>query len=136
MVLGKVIWYCFWVKTERNSSCVSKVGASSKRIAAASTMTICWISPWGGSTWEWDPSTEQYYLHTHLVEQPDLNWRNPELVRAMHDVLRFWLDRGVGGFRIDVVQGMLKDPELRDNPDIPGVPGPGGQHDIRKQIRE
>jgi alpha-glucosidase len=89
-----------------------------------------WISPWGGSPWEWDPSTEQYYLHTHLVEQPDLNWRNPEVVRAMHDVLRFWLDRGVGGFRIDVIHGILKDPELRDNPVIPGVPGPGGQHHI------
>jgi alpha-glucosidase len=92
-----------------------------------------WRSVFGGLAWEWDGATDQYYLHSHLKEQPDLNWRNPELVRAMHDTLRFWLARGVGGFRIDVIHRMLKDPELRDNPEIPGVPGPGGQHHIHDE---
>src|SRR5262249_41383286 len=61
-----------------------------------------WISFFGGPTWEWDETTRQYYLHLFLKEQPDLNWRDPDVVRAMHDVLRFWMDRGVDGFRMDV----------------------------------
>jgi alpha-glucosidase len=75
-----------------------------------------WLSAFGGSVWEWDEATGQYYLHSFLKEQPDLNWRNPEVQRAMLDVLRFWLDRGVDGFRIDVVHRMIKDAKLRDNP--------------------
>ena len=75
-----------------------------------------WLSPFGGSAWQWDTATEQYYLHSFLREQPDLDWRNPEVVAAMHDVLRFWFERGVDGFRIDVVHRLAKDPELRDNP--------------------
>jgi alpha-glucosidase len=75
-----------------------------------------WIAAFGGPAWEWDQKTLQYYLHSFLVEQPDLNWRNPEVVQAMHDVLRFWMERGVDGFRIDVMDRILKDPELRDNP--------------------
>jgi alpha-glucosidase len=78
-----------------------------------------WISEAGGSSWEWDPHTAQYYLHSHLREQPDLNWRHPEVRAAMLDVLRFWLDRGVDGFRIDVAHMLMKDPELRDNPPSP-----------------
>jgi alpha-glucosidase len=69
-----------------------------------------------GSAWTWDERTEQYYLHLFLPEQPDLNWRNPELIAAMHDVLRFWLDRGVDGFRIDVAHCVGKDPEFADDP--------------------
>jgi alpha-glucosidase len=61
-----------------------------------------WVAIFGGSAWEWDATAGQYYLHSFLKEQPELNWRNPELERAMHGVLRFWLDRGVDGFRIDV----------------------------------
>jgi len=75
-----------------------------------------WLSAFGGSAWEWDEATEQYYLHSFLKEQPDLNWRNPEVRRAMLDVMRFWLDRGVDGFRIDVIQRLIKDAELRDDP--------------------
>jgi alpha-glucosidase len=78
-----------------------------------------WVSEAGGSVWEWDAATEQFYLHSHLVQQPDLNWRNPEVRAAMLDVLRFWLDRGVDGFRIDVAHMLMKDPELRDNPPNP-----------------
>ncbi len=78
-----------------------------------------WLSAFGGGAWEWDDATRQYYLHSYLKEQPDLNWRNPEVVAAMHDVLRFWLRRGVGGFRIDVMGMVLKDPQMRDNPPDP-----------------
>jgi alpha-glucosidase len=92
-----------------------------------------WVSVFGGPGWEWDPATGQYYLHSFLKEQPDLNWRNPELVRAMHGVLRFWLDRGVDGFRIDVVQRLLKDPGLRDNPEIAGRAGYGGLRHVHDE---
>jgi alpha-glucosidase len=75
-----------------------------------------WLSNFGGSSWEWDESTGQYYLHSFLKEQPDLNWRNPEVKTAMFDAVRFWLERGVDGFRLDVAHYIMKDPELRDNP--------------------
>jgi len=87
-----------------------------------------WVAMFGGPAWQLDPRTGQYYLRSFLIEQPDLNWRNPEVVAAMHGVLRFWLDRGVDGFRIDVIHRIAKDPLLRDNPpsERPG-PGFGGQ---------
>ncbi len=69
----------------------------------------------GGPAWTWDPDTEQWYLHQFLPEQPDLNWDNPEVVEAMHDVMRFWLDRGVDGFRIDVVHCIGRDPAFPDD---------------------
>jgi len=78
-----------------------------------------WISAFGGSAWEWDEATGQYYLHTFLREQPDLDWTNSQVVEAMLDVLRFWLERGVDGFRVDAVQNLGKDPLLRDNPPNP-----------------
>jgi alpha-glucosidase len=68
-----------------------------------------------GPAWTLDQTTGQYYLHSFAREQPDLNWENPEVEAAMHDVLRFWLDRGVDGFRIDVIHKLAKDPELGDN---------------------
>ncbi len=83
-----------------------------------------WVSHFGGSAWTFDEASGQYYLHLFLAEQPDLNWRNPEVERAMHDVLRFWMDRGVDGFRIDVAHAIAKDPLLRDNPPAP-VPDDG-----------
>ena len=78
-----------------------------------------WLSCFGGSAWEFDPLTGQYYYHAFLREQPDLNWRNPEVVEAMIGVLRFWLDRGVDGFRVDVLWHLIKDDEYRDNPANP-----------------
>jgi alpha-glucosidase len=78
-----------------------------------------WLSVFGGPAWEWDEATGQFYLHTFLKEQPDLNWRNPEVKAAMFDVLRFWLERGVDGFRVDVAHYIMKDPQLRDNPPNP-----------------
>ena len=85
-----------------------------------------WISIFGGPAWEHDPATGQWYLHSFLREQPDLNWRHPELERAMHDGLRFWLERGTDGFRIDVIHRIAKDPELRDNPPNPAASPTGG----------
>ncbi len=78
-----------------------------------------WRSMFGGIGWEWSPARGQWYYHAFLKEQPDLNWRNPKVVAAMHDVLRFWLDRGVDGFRVDVIWHLLKDPDFRDNPPNP-----------------
>lgn len=75
-----------------------------------------WLSDFGGSAWEWDERTGQYYYHAYLKQQPDLNWRNPEVRTAMYDVLRFWLDRGVDGFRVDVLWHLIKDDRFRDNP--------------------
>lgn len=78
-----------------------------------------WLSEFGGSAWEWDERTGQYYCHTYLKEQPDLNWRNPAVREAMHGVLQFWLDRGVDGFRIDAIHHVIKDEHYRDNPPNP-----------------
>jgi alpha-glucosidase len=78
-----------------------------------------WLSVFGGSAWEWDETTQQYYYHGFLKEQPDLNWRNEEVVEAMLGVMAFWLDRGVDGFRVDVLWHIFKDEKLTDNPPNP-----------------
>ena len=78
-----------------------------------------WISDFGGSAWQWDQTTEQYYYHAFLKEQPDLNWRDPGVQAAMYDVMRFWFDRGVDGFRIDVLWHLLKRADFPDNPPNP-----------------
>lgn len=75
-----------------------------------------WIAAFGGSSWTLDPVTGQYYLHSFYPEQPDLNWRNPAVAEAIHDVMRFWLDRGIDGFRVDAIAHAIKDDRLRDNP--------------------
>jgi alpha-glucosidase len=75
-----------------------------------------WVSSFGGPAWTLDPMTGQYYLHNHLVEQPDLNWWNNEVRAAFDAIMAFWLDRGVAGFRIDVCNIIIKDAQLRDNP--------------------
>jgi len=78
-----------------------------------------WLSRFGGIAWQFDPPTGQYYYHSFLKEQPDLNWHNPAVRRAMADVLRFWLQRGVDGFRIDAAGVLVKDSLLRDDPPNP-----------------
>jgi alpha-glucosidase len=75
-----------------------------------------WQAAFGGQAWEWDAHTEQFYLHSFLKEQPDVNWRNPELQNVMWDVMRFWLELGVDGFRLDVVNWFIKDKHFRNNP--------------------
>ncbi len=93
-----------------------------------------WVSDFGGSSWEWDEGTGQYYLHAFLKEQPDLNWRNPGLRAAMIDVLRFWLDRGVDGFRIDVLWHIVKAEGLPDNPLNPAWGPHLGERDRMLQL--
>jgi alpha-glucosidase len=73
-----------------------------------------WVTAFGGSAWE--RLGERYYLHSFYPEQADLDWRNPEVVAAMQDVLRFWLERGADGYRVDAIDRLLKDPQLRDDP--------------------
>jgi alpha-glucosidase len=79
-----------------------------------------WISGFGGSAWQFDPKTGQYYYHFFAVGQPDLNWRNPAVEKAMFDVTRFWYKRGVSGFRLDAVDLLFEDPNLHDNPLLEG----------------
>jgi alpha-glucosidase len=79
-----------------------------------------WESIFGHSSWQFDPKTGQYYYHEFYIQQPDLNWRNPEVQKAMFDVVRFWLDKGVGGFRLDAVPTLFEDPTLKDEKVLPG----------------
>lgn len=94
------------------------------------------------SAWTWDEATGQWYLHLFLAQQPDLNWANPEVRAAMHDVVQFWLDRGVDGFRVDVVHALGKDPDLPDNPaDVAAIPHSAlndheSTHEILRELRE
>lgn len=91
-----------------------------------------WLSHFGGSAWTFDPHTGQYYYHAFLPDQPDLNWRDPAVVDAMLGVLRFWLERGVGGFRVDVLWQVIKDAEFRDDPPNPDwVPEQGPYNALR-----
>lgn len=78
-----------------------------------------WLSEFGGSAWALDEATRQYYYHAFLPSQPDLNWRNRDVRRAIHDVMRFWLAKGVDGFRVDVLWHIIKDDQFRDNPSNP-----------------
>ncbi len=78
-----------------------------------------WLSEFGGSGWQFEETTGQYYYHAFLKDQPDLNWRNPHVAAAMHDVMRFWLTRGADGFRLDAIWHLIKDDRFRDNPENP-----------------
>ena len=107
-----------------------------------------WQSWFGHSAWQWDEKTRQYYYHYFYVQQPDLNWRNPEVHNAMDGVLDFWMKRGVAGFRIDAVSRLYEDPEMRDDPYLPGHNAYGDRniqhkytddlpqvHDVLKEVR-
>jgi alpha-glucosidase len=80
-----------------------------------------WISIFGGPAWTFDSSTGQWYYRIFYSQQPDLNWRNPAVEKAMFDVTRWWYDRGVSGFRLDAVDTLYEDPNLTDNPVLPGT---------------
>ena len=108
-----------------------------------------WQSWFGHSAWKWDEKTRQYYYHYFYVEQPDLNWRNPEVHKAMDGVLDFWMKRGVAGFRIDAVSRLFEDPQMRDDPYLPGRNAYGDRniqhkytddlpevHDVLKEVRQ
>jgi alpha-glucosidase len=91
-----------------------------------------WQSWFGHSAWKFDPATNQYYYHHFYTEQPDLNWRNPEVRKAMYDAMRFWLDRGVAGFRLDAVSRLFEDPDLHDDPILPGKNAYGDPNIVHK----
>jgi alpha-glucosidase len=80
-----------------------------------------WLSTFGGPAWKYDAKTGQWYYHFFYPEQPDLNWRNPAVEKAMFDVTAWWYNRGVAGFRLDAVDTLFEDPDLRDNPVLPGT---------------
>jgi alpha-glucosidase len=108
-----------------------------------------WQSWFGHSAWQWDANTRQYYYHYFYVQQPDLNWRNPEVHKAMDGVLDFWMQKGVAGFRIDAVSRLFEDPQMRDDPYLPGYNVYGDRnikhkytddlpevHDVLKEVRQ
>ena len=80
-----------------------------------------WVSLFGGSAWQWVPARKQFYYHEFYKQQPDLNWRNPAVETAMFNVMKFWLDRGVAGFRLDAIPTLFEDPQLHDNPALGGT---------------
>jgi alpha-glucosidase len=84
-----------------------------------------WESVFGGSAWEWVPTRRQFYYHRFYRQQPDLNWRNPAVEQAMFHAMRFWLDRGVAGFRLDAISTLFEDPQLRNDPQRPGTNAQG-----------
>ena len=98
-----------------------------------------WQSWFGHSAWTFDQKTGQWYYHYFYVQQPDLNWRNPEVRKAMYDVLRFWLDKGAAGFRMDAVSRLFEDPNLHDDPILPGKNAfgdPNTQHKYTDNLPE
>ena len=82
-----------------------------------------WISLFGGSAWQWDPARQQYYYHRFYVQQPDLNWDNAQVRQAMYDVVRFWIRKGVAGFRLDAITALFEDPQDRNEPYVLGADG-------------
>jgi alpha-glucosidase len=84
-----------------------------------------WVSGFGGSAWEWIPAVHQFYYHEFYKQQPDLNWRNPAVEKAMFDSMRFWLDRGVAGFRLDAIPNLFEDVQLRDERELGGTNAQG-----------
>lgn len=93
-----------------------------------------WLSRFGGSAWQWDAGTRQYYYHAFLAEQPDLNWRHPEVRGAMADVLRFWMRRGVDGFRLDASAVLAEDALLREDPPNPEADASTPPPDRRQRV--
>jgi alpha-glucosidase len=84
-----------------------------------------WESLFGGSAWEWNGARKQFYYHKFYKQQPDLNWRNPAVEAAMFDVMKFWLDRGVSGFRLDAIPTLFEDAGLRNEPEAGGINAQG-----------
>jgi alpha-glucosidase len=84
-----------------------------------------WVSGFGGSAWQWVPAVHQFYYHRFYKQQPDLNWRDPAVEKAMFGAMQFWLDRGVAGFRLDAIPSLFEDPQLRDEPVTGGTNAQG-----------
>lgn len=87
-----------------------------------------WLSVSGGSSWQFDPATNQYYLHSFMSSQPDLNWENPAVREAIKDVMRFWFSKGIDGFRVDAVWALSKDSTFADDPENPAFDGESGTY--------
>lgn len=107
-----------------------------------------WVSVFGGSAWEWVPAVHQFYYHEFYKQQPDLNWRNPAVEKAMFDAMRFWLNRGIAGFRLDAIPSLFEDPQLRDEKELGGTSAQGDPilarnytdnlpevHDVTRRLR-
>lgn len=103
-------WYIWRNPGDCTTASGAAIDAGGKGICAPTN----WISIFGGSAWQFDQTTKQFYYHAFLVQQPDLNWRNPKVEQAMFDVMRFWMDRGVYGFRLDAVPELFEVPDLKD----------------------
>ena len=88
-----------------------------------------WVSVFGGSAWEFDSRSKSYYYHRYYKEQPNLNWNNPDVRTAMHEVLDFWIAKGADGFRLDSLDGLAVDPQLRDEPPAPAADLEGREND-------
>ena len=95
-----------------------------------------WTSIFGGSAWQWGPQRQQFYYHFFYKQQPDLNWRNPVVRKAMYDVMRFWMDKGVSGFRLDAVETLFEDPKLTPDPVEPGTNAYGDPNVAARPHRE
>jgi alpha-glucosidase len=95
-----------------------------------------WQALFGGPAWTWDARRRQYYLHNFLSQQPDMNWRNPEVQEAFFQVARFWLERGVDGFRFDVVNFLIHDAQLRDNPAIARDQPARAPHQFQRHLHD
>ena len=121
----KADWY-IWAPSSSTSQFQRNGGESKKEARIPND----WQSIFGGRAWTYVPERNQYYYHMFVPEQPDLNWRNPEVRKAVLDVVRFWLDRGVDGFRLDVFNMYFKDEQLRENPRKLGVRAFNRQHHI------
>ncbi|ABF39361.1 alpha amylase, catalytic region [Candidatus Koribacter versatilis Ellin345] len=106
------------------------IGADKKQVPTN------WISLFGHSAWEWDSKRNQFYYHMFAKEQPDLNWRNPEVQKAMYGAMRFWMDKGVSGFRLDAVDTLFEDPNLHDDPILPGKKNAYGDQDVEHKYTQ
>jgi alpha-glucosidase len=115
----KADWYVWNDGVPANSP---KVGAYQKRFEHDGMVPPNnWESGFGGSAWQWVPARKQFYYHRFYRQQPDLNWTNPQVEKAMFDTMRFWLDRGVAGFRLDAIPTLFEDPQLRNEPEVGGI---------------
>ena len=115
----KADWYCWNDGVPVNSPGVTAY--QKKYVHNGMVPPNNWQSEFGGSAWEWDPARKQFYYHKFYKQQPDLNWRNPAVEKAMFDAVRFWLDRGVAGFRLDAITTLFEDPQLRNEPELGGT---------------
>ena len=109
-----------WFKESRSSKTNPKRDWYIWRDGKDGSFPNNWQSWFGHSAWTPDPTTGQYYYHYFYTQQPDLNWRNPEVRKAMYGVMKFWLDKGIAGFRMDAVSRLFEDPDLHDDPYLPG----------------